>query len=98
MAYKDTIGRLGIWSWMDSINYPEVTEFAQQVESMGYGALWVPEAVGRDPFVSLSVIAQATTSLHLATGIANLYPATRRVTGISCFKNSTHTHTLSTSS
>ena len=73
MAYKDTIGRLGIWSWMDSINYPEVTEFAQQVESMGYGALWVPEAVGRDPFVSLSVIAQATTSLHLATGIANLY-------------------------
>jgi probable F420-dependent oxidoreductase len=73
MTDKQCIGKLGIWSWLDSYSFEECSEFAQQVESLGYGALWIPEAVGRDPFVTLSVLAQATATLHIATGIANLY-------------------------
>ena len=73
MATEFDIGRLGIWSWLDSNSFTEASEFAQAIESMGYGALWVPEAVGRDPFVMLSHLAGVTSSLFLATGIANIY-------------------------
>lgn len=70
---KPDIARLGIWTWLDSYNYKECVDFAQQAENHGYGAVWIPEAVGRDPFVTLSVLARETDTLHLATGIANLY-------------------------
>ncbi|MEM1113797.1 MAG: TIGR03620 family F420-dependent LLM class oxidoreductase [Pseudomonadota bacterium] len=70
---KSNIKRLGLWSWLDSYTYRECIALAQRLESLGYGALWIPEAVGRDPFVTLSVIAPETDQLLLATGIANLY-------------------------
>lgn len=70
---KPDIARLGLWSWLDSYSYKECIEFAQQAENGGYGAIWIPEAVGRDPFVTLSVLARETDTLHLATGIANIY-------------------------
>lgn len=70
---KSDIKKLGVWSWVDGSSYPECIDMARQVEQLGYGALWVPEAVGRDPFVTLSVIARETDTLLLATGIANLY-------------------------
>lgn len=70
---KTDIPRLGIWTWLDSYSYGECIEFAQSAERLGYGAVWIPEAVGRDPFVTLSVLAGETDNLYLATGIANLY-------------------------
>ena len=73
MMDKNSIGKLGIWSWLDSYSFEQCREFAQEVESLGYGALWIPEAVGRDPFVTHTVMAEATETLYLATGIANLY-------------------------
>ena len=39
----------------------------------GYGALWIPEAVGRDPFALIGYLAARTEQLVLATGIANIY-------------------------
>ena len=73
MATAFNIGKLGIWSWLDSSSYTEAAEFAAATEAMGYTALWVPEAVGRDPFVMLAHLSAATTDLYLATGIANIY-------------------------
>jgi probable F420-dependent oxidoreductase len=35
--------------------------------------LWLPEAVGRDPFALISFLAPQTSRLVFATGIANLY-------------------------
>ena len=67
------IGKLGIWSSMDSGSFAEAASFAAAIEGMGYGALWMPEAVGRDPFVMLTHLAGATSTLFLATGIANIY-------------------------
>ena len=46
---------------------------AQLVEELGFSAFWVAEAVGRDPFVSSAILLGATTTLKLATGIANVY-------------------------
>ncbi len=68
-----TIGELGVWSWLDAYSAPEAAEFARKIEDWGYSALWVPEAVGRDPFTILAYIAAQTERLVLATGIANIY-------------------------
>ena len=73
MDGKADIGKLGIWSWLDSVSLAEAADFAAALESMGYGALWVPEAVGRDPFVTLAHLFGNTRSLYLASGIANIY-------------------------
>lgn len=68
------LGRVGIWyGSIDALPTPEAQRAAQVVEELGFGALWVAEAVGRDPFVSSAVLLSATSQLKLATGIANIY-------------------------
>jgi len=67
------IGRLGVWSWLDGMSAPEATDFAGQLEEWGYSALWMPEAVGRDPFSLIAYLAARSTKLVYATGIANIY-------------------------
>jgi probable F420-dependent oxidoreductase len=75
MAYPSVdIGRFGIWYGMiDSLPTPQAQETAQLVEELGFGALWLAEAVGRDPFVMSSLLLGSTSRLALATGIANIY-------------------------
>ncbi len=67
------IGRLGVWCWLDAYTAPEAAAFARQIEAWGYSALWIPEAVGRDPFSFISYLSAETEKLVLATGIANIY-------------------------
>jgi len=66
-------GRLGVWAWIDTMSAEEVADFAVKIEELGYSMLWVPEAVGRDPFSILGYLAARTSKLKLATGIANIY-------------------------
>lgn len=70
---NESLGKLGIWANLDPMSLEQAAEFAVAVEQMGYGTLWMPEAVGRDPFVMISHLSAATSSLLLATGIANIY-------------------------
>jgi probable F420-dependent oxidoreductase len=77
------LGRLGVWTHLDMMTAREVAAFAVRLEGWGYSALWIPEAVGRDPFALLGYLAAGTTQLVLATGIANIYardPMTMRAT------------------
>lgn len=67
------IGRLGVWTALDANTPAESVAFARRIESWGYSALWIPEAVGIDPFCTLAHLAARTESLVLATGIANIY-------------------------
>ncbi len=67
------LGRLGVWSWLDAFSAPEAAAFARRLEEWGYSALWIPEAVGRDPFSFIAYLAAETEKLVLATGIANIY-------------------------
>jgi probable F420-dependent oxidoreductase len=69
----ERLGALGVWTWLDSFSGEDAAEFARKVERLGYTALWVPEAVGRDPFALLGFLAARTERLILATGIANIY-------------------------
>lgn len=79
----DRLGKLGVWTGVDHLPATEVASFANQLEEWGYGALWIPEAVGRDPFALLGFLAARTDRIVLATGIANIYardPMTMRAT------------------
>ncbi len=67
------IGRLGVWTTLDTMSADEAADFARRVEGWGYSALWIPEAVGRDPFALIGYLAARTESLVFCTGIANIY-------------------------
>jgi probable F420-dependent oxidoreductase len=68
------LGRVGIWTFtLDLLPSSQALEVAAELESLGYGALWIPEAVGREPFVSATLLLSGTASLKVATGIASIY-------------------------
>ena len=67
------LGRVGAWSHLDGLAAADAVAFARRVEQLGYGTLWVPETVGREPFVSLGLLAGATSSLVLGTSIASIW-------------------------
>jgi probable F420-dependent oxidoreductase len=67
------LGRLGVWTWIDSLPAAQAAGFALRAERWGYAALWVPEAIGRDPFSVHGFLAARTSRIVLATGIANIY-------------------------
>lgn len=68
-----TIGKLGIWAATESMSAADAAAFAKRVEAWGYGALWIPEAYGRNALVHSSWLLANTTHLTVATGIANIY-------------------------
>jgi probable F420-dependent oxidoreductase len=67
------IGKLGVWASTESMTATDAASFAKRVEGWGYSALWLPEAVGRNVLVHSSWLFANTTSLIIATGIANIY-------------------------
>lgn len=78
------IGRIGIWAGvLDAHPTRDVQVACRELEAMGYPTLWIPEAVGRDPFVAAGTLLAATERLRLATGIANIY-ARDPMTTVAC--------------
>lgn len=68
------IPRIGIWTGaLDTVPASRSQELAVELEELGYGAVWLPELAGRDPFVHLALILSATNTLIGATGIANIW-------------------------
>ncbi|HEY6395435.1 MAG TPA: LLM class flavin-dependent oxidoreductase, partial [Candidatus Binataceae bacterium] len=67
------IGKVGLWFFLDAMSAPETAEFAKKTEKLGYKALWIPEAIGREPFAHAAYLLSHTERLVLATGIANIY-------------------------
>ena len=71
------LGRIGLWAAdFDLQPMAKSQEAIAQVEEMGYGAVWVPEAVIREPFASTALLLSATKKIVLATGIASLHART----------------------
>ncbi len=66
-------GRLGVWTFLEGLDAAGAASLVRRVEELGYAALWLPEALGRDPFATLAFAAAHSERLVLATGIANLY-------------------------
>jgi probable F420-dependent oxidoreductase len=66
-------GRVGVWGHLDSLTIDQARAYAARVEDLGFGALWVPETVGRDPFALLALVAGSTRRLVLGTSIVNIW-------------------------
>jgi probable F420-dependent oxidoreductase len=47
-----------------------------ELDDLGFGALWVPEAVAREPFANAALLLGATAHMTVATGIASLHART----------------------
>ncbi len=67
------LGRLGAWGHLDSLPIDEARAYARRVDELGFGTLWVPETVGREPFALLGLLAGETTSLRLGTSIVSIW-------------------------
>ena len=74
MGDRFELGRVGIWTGvLDAVPSAQAKDIAAGLEAMGFPTLWIPETVGRDPFVSAALLLGATSALRVATGIANIY-------------------------
>jgi probable F420-dependent oxidoreductase len=68
------LGRVGIWTFaLDLQPMARARELAAELQELGYGAIWVPDAVGRDPLVHAALLLDATTRITVGTGIAQIY-------------------------
>jgi len=67
-------GTIGLWTLtLDALAPRQSAETAAELEALGYRALWIPEAWGRESFTNASLLLSSTTSLVVATGIANIW-------------------------
>jgi probable F420-dependent oxidoreductase len=68
------IGRVGIWTFaLDQQPAATSGEAAAELEELGYGAIWVPEAVGREALANAGLLLAATERMVIGTGIANIW-------------------------
>jgi probable F420-dependent oxidoreductase len=66
---------------LEHMDPDRLAAYLQEVERLGYRAVWVGENVGREPFAALAYAAAVTSALRLGTGIAAIWartPATTR--------------------
>ena len=67
-------GTVGIWtSTHETLAPSAANELAVELESLGYAAMWVNESWGREALSNASILLSATTSMTIATGIANIW-------------------------
>ena len=68
------LGRVGIWTFaLDLQPVARAREVAAELEELGYGAIWIPDAVGRDPLVHAALLLGGTNRIAVGTGIAQIY-------------------------
>jgi len=67
------IGRVGVWHFLDIFPAAQAQAAAREIEELGFKALWIPEALGREAFTHSAVLLAGTKRLVVATGIANVW-------------------------
>jgi len=69
----DALGPVGAWGHLDSLPAAALARYVRSVADLGYGSLWVPETVGREPFTLLAAIADQAGDMWLGTSIASIW-------------------------
>jgi probable F420-dependent oxidoreductase len=74
-ALRDALGRIGAWSFaLETMPAVEERDAAAEIESLGYRAIWIPEAVdSREAFAHAGWLLESTERAIVATGIANIW-------------------------
>jgi probable F420-dependent oxidoreductase len=74
VSLPDGLGPVGLWTFaLDGIPASQSQEVAAEIEELGFAALWIPEAVGREAFTSAGLVLAGTSTLTVATGIASIW-------------------------
>ena len=73
MTGAPDLGRLGVWGHLDSLPIEDARAYARRADELGFGTLWVPETVGREPFALLGLLAGETTQMRLGTSIVSIW-------------------------
>jgi probable F420-dependent oxidoreductase len=68
---------------MANLPAPDFRRAVAAIEEMGFGTIWIGEAIGREALAAAALILSATERVMVATGIANIYvrDATAMVNG-----------------
>ena len=83
------LGRVGLWTFqLDLAPADQVRDLVPEIEAMGWGCVWVPEAVNRDAMVNSALLLSASETLKIGTGIASIWARDAMTTAASL-------HTLS---
>jgi hypothetical protein len=58
------LGRIGIWTFnLDLVPSALAAEHVGELEELGYGAVWVPEAVSREAFTNAALLLRGGTNI-----------------------------------
>lgn len=68
-----TASRLGLLQWTEGTRGVDLVSNAARLEALGFHELWLPEIFGREPFATAGFLLAKTSSLHVSSGIANVY-------------------------
>ncbi|MCU1363229.1 MAG: putative coenzyme F420-dependent oxidoreductase [Acidimicrobiaceae bacterium] len=58
---------------LDAVPPQRSAETAREIEALGYAALWFPEAWGREALTNAGLLLSTTSTLVVASGIANIW-------------------------
>lgn len=76
-SLRDRLGRVGLWTFqLDLQPMAAAREAVAELDELGYGAVWVPEAVGREPMANCALLLSAAPRIAVATGIASIHART----------------------
>lgn len=71
------LGRVGLWTFQLDLQPSAVSrDSVAELESLGFGAIWVPEAVGREPFANAALLLSGGSTIKVGTGIASIHART----------------------
>ena len=68
------LGRYGIWTFnLDLVPSSQAVEHVDELDELGFGAVWFPEAFGREALTNAALLLRGGTDIVVATGIASIW-------------------------
>jgi probable F420-dependent oxidoreductase len=72
-VHPSGLGRVGVWGHLDTLAMADARAYARRADELGYGTLWVPETVGREPFTLLGLLTGETSRMTLGTSVVSTW-------------------------
>jgi probable F420-dependent oxidoreductase len=68
------IGPYGIWTFnLDLVPSSQAIDHVAELDELGFGAVWIPEAVGREPFTAAAILLRGGQKIVVGTGVATIF-------------------------
>jgi probable F420-dependent oxidoreductase len=73
-ALEKRLGRIGVWTFYASNGSAErVRDLSAEIEDLGFGALWYPEAIAKESLSTGALLLSWTERIGIASGILNIW-------------------------